>query len=80
MMTANGCECGCESPSTDPNRDCERCCLVWTIAKVAEMRAAQKAFFKHRRGDDLQRSRELEKVVDKAINKLSQTEIQKELF
>ena len=74
-------ECVCGSfPTTDPNPDCERCCLVWTVARMAELRAAQKEFFRTRKRDDLERAQKLERLVDQAIERLARANRQKYLF
>jgi len=63
------CHCG-HAPLSDPNPACERCRLVWTIGKVAELREAQRAFFQRRRQKDLERSKHLERIVDRALERL----------
>jgi len=79
MNATDLCACG-GLPATEPNRDCERCCLVWFAFKVDQMRAAQKQFFKTRRGEDLRESRRLEKLIDAAIVRLNKIPSQQELF
>lgn len=71
------CPSGCEELAP---KDCVVCRLVWTLEKVREMREAQKAFFAHRDRDVLARSKELEKVVDAALARLSGESVQQELF
>ena len=73
------CSCG-HVPATAPNPECERCCLVWFAHQTGLMRSAQKKFFKTSRGDDLQESRRLESLVDKAFLRLNEIPSQKELF
>lgn len=79
-MNANDlCSCG-SLPATEPNRECERCCLVWFAHKTSQMRAAQLKFFKTRIGSDMQEAKRLEKLVDAAIARLSEIPSQRELF
>ena len=79
-MNANDlCSCG-SLPAESPNRDCERCCLVWFAYTTGQMRAAQLRFFKSRRGSDLQEAKRLEQIVDAAIGRLSHLPSQQELF
>ncbi|MDY6418902.1 MAG: hypothetical protein SPK76_08090 [Bacteroidales bacterium] len=42
------------------------------VKLVADMRNAQKAYFKSRRYDDLERARSLERSVDKAIKDIEE--------
>ena len=80
-MNANDlCSCGIGTPATAPNPNCERCCLVWLVHQTGLMRAAQKKFFKTRRGADLQESRRLESLVDRGVLRLSEIQSQQELF
>ncbi len=47
---------------------------------VQDMRAAQKRWFKHRQQSDLQRSKELERAVDRAIEAVRAPRAEPSLF
>lgn len=79
MNAETVCCCG-SVPAVNPNKDCERCCLVWFAHQTTLMRAAQIRFFKTRKGIDLQESKRLETLVDQAISRLSEIPAQQELF
>ncbi len=79
MNAESECKCG-HVPALHPNRDCERCCLVWFAHTTTQMRAAQSQFFKSRKGSDLEKARRLEAIVDHAITRLSNVPTQSELF
>ena len=66
------CCCG-RLPASDPNPDCERCCLVWVIHQVGKMRAAQK-------GKDRKKAIALEDVVDQSLKRLRNIKTQNEIF
>lgn len=73
------CSCG-SVPATSPNKDCERCCLVWFAMTTKRMREAQKSFFKTRKASDMQTAKQLEKLIDAAIERLENIPSQQELF
>ena len=79
MKPSDLCACG-RVPSSDPNPDCERCCLVWFAHKVGKMRESQKEFSKTRKQDALEKSRELEDLVDRSLKRLYELKSQMELF
>lgn len=76
------CPCGSKPPG-DVNQDYERCCMVWAIAKVEEMRSAQRNYFRTKSSQMLEQSKALEHVVDKVISKLKsggERTVQQQLF
>ena len=79
MNPSDLCCCG-NVPSSAPNPDCERCCLVWFAYQVHKMRKAQTEFFKSRKRESLEESRRLEDVVDRAYLRLREVKSQQELF
>lgn len=69
------CVCGHES-RIDPNPDCERCVLVWTLAKVRHLRRLQRDFFAARDRTEkaklLGEAKRVERIVDAAIDRMQE--------
>jgi len=68
-------ECECGGSRSQPNRDCERCRLVYVLDRVVELRDAQKRFF--RKPSDrttLEECKRLESLVDRTIDRLRQVQ------
>lgn len=67
--------CGRHSsaPLTRDN-DCERCRLVWTVQLAKKTRAAQQRYFSERTGSALNQSKEMEMLLDKALDRLLNTQ------
>ena len=79
MNSNNLCICG-HIPASDPNPDCERCCLVWLVNRVEKLRATQSKYLKLKRPVDLKDAKRQGEIVDAAIVKLLEKESDQELF
>ena len=79
IFTESCTNCG-SHPVFEPTKDCERCKLIWTLSKVVDLREAQVAFFTTKLPEHLIQSKELERIVDKALRRLDGQEVQEELF
>lgn len=75
-MLGKKCKCGASFDQPDPK--CERCQLIWVVLTTQAMREAQREYFKTRAPEVLERSKQLESLVDRGIQRLTQT--QPELF
>jgi hypothetical protein len=75
-MISDTCPCG--GTATEPNRDCERCRLVYVVRAVERMRSAQRQYHAGRSGELLRVALEAEKLVDRLLSRLN--EIQPALF
>lgn len=76
MAISNTCSCG--GTADKPNRDCERCRLVYFFRAAVRMRDAQRAYFAGRTGQQLADAQQAERHVDRLIERLN--EVQPSLF